>query len=67
MFTATRLAVPASLLVLWAWLGDGTLVDPANLLLLPAFGAGLFALVSVRRYWHVRKTSRSRRKSSLLV
>lgn len=65
-YTATRLTAPALAIGLWAWLADGTAIDPANLFLLFAGISGAVGLASVRRYWHVRNTSRSRRDSSLL-
>lgn len=67
IYTVARLAPPAAVLGLWLWLADGTAADPANLLLLIAGGGGVLALSSVRRYWHVRKTSRSRRDSARML
>ena len=67
IYTATRLLPPATGVVLWAWLRDGSLADPANVLLLLSIASGVLALAAVRRYWVIRKTSRSRRDSSLLA
>jgi hypothetical protein len=67
IYTITRLLPAAIALSLWLWVGDGTATDPANFLLAFALLAGVLGGVSVRRYWHVRNTSRSRRDSSLLV
>jgi len=47
-------------------LADGTLADPAHFFLIFAFILGLVGLASVRRYWHIRSTSRSRRDSTLI-
>jgi hypothetical protein len=65
-YTASRLLPPLTGFVLWLWLRDGTVTDPANLLLVLAIGTGGLGLAAVRRYWVIRKTSRSRRDSSLL-
>lgn len=67
IYTATRLAVPIAALSAWVWLADGTVLDPANLLLVVGFASTALALSSIRRYWHIRNTSRSRRDSSLLT
>lgn len=67
IYTATRFLPAAILLALWAWFGDGSVTDPANALLLLAAVAAVLALAVVRRYWHIRNTSRSRRDSSLLA
>jgi hypothetical protein len=66
-YTVTRLLPMAISFGLWVSLRDGTLMDPANLLLLLAIGSGVVGAAAVRRYWVIRKTSRSRRDSSLLV
>jgi hypothetical protein len=66
VYTATRLLLPLTGFVLWVWLRDGTVSDPANLLLVVSIVTGGLALAAVRRYWLIRKTSRSRRDSSLL-
>jgi hypothetical protein len=66
IYTITRLLPAAALLALWAWLTDGSAADPANLFLLLALVAAAIALASIRRYWHIRKTSRSRRHSTLI-
>lgn len=66
IYTITRMAIPVAALLLWAWLSDGTVADPANLFLPFAAVSGALAFVSVRRYWRVRNTSRSRRDSSSL-
>ena len=67
IYTATRLLPSAIAFVLWAWFAEGTLFDPANFLLLVSVVAGIVGLALVRRYWHIRNTSRSRRDSSLLT
>jgi hypothetical protein len=67
IYTLTRLLPAAVAVSLWLWLRDGNVADPANFLLLFALLAGVVGFVSVRRYWHVRNTSRSRRDSSLLI
>jgi hypothetical protein len=67
IYTFLRLLPPLIALGLWAWVGDGTLLDPANLLLPLALLLAVMAWSSVRRYWHIRNTSRSRRDSSLLA
>jgi hypothetical protein len=67
IYTATRLLAPFTALMLWAWFADGTVSDPVNLLLLFALATGVLGLAAVRRYWRIRKTSRSRRDSSLLT
>ena len=67
IYTTLRLLPPLVALMLWAWLGDRTLLDPANLLLPAALVLAVMAWSSVRRYWHIRNTSRSRRHSSLLA
>jgi hypothetical protein len=67
IYTVSRLLPPAAGLALWAWFRDGTVLDPANLLLLASLAFGVVAFVSVRRYWVIRKTSRSRKDSSLLA
>jgi len=54
------------MLALWAWLANGSAADPANLFLLLAMVTGAIALASIRRYWHIRRTSRSRRHSTLI-
>jgi hypothetical protein len=64
-YTATRLLPATTGLALWAWLRDGTMTDPANILLLFSLAAAVVGLAWVRRYWHIRNTSRSRRDSSL--
>jgi hypothetical protein len=66
-YTATRLLPAAISFVLWVWLANGTLLDPANILLVIAMVAAVVGLAAVRRYWHIRNTSRSRRDSSLLT
>ena len=52
---------------LWMGLRDGSVTDPAHLLLPISIGAGVVGLAAVRRYWVVRNTSRSRRDSSLFA
>ena len=66
LYTAVRLLPPLIGLILWAWLRDGSLADPANLLLVLSLGAAVLGLAAVRRYWFIRNTSRSRRDSSLI-
>lgn len=66
-YTATRLLPPIIGVAVWGWVGEGTLMDPANLLLVVSVIGGVIALAAVRRYWVIRNTSRSRRDSSLLV
>ena len=66
-YTATRLLPAAIGFVLWVWLANGTLLDPANILLVMAMVAAVVGFAAVRRYWHIRNTSRSRRDSSLLT
>jgi hypothetical protein len=66
-YTVTRLLPPAAGIAIWAWLRDGSLMDPANVLLAFALLWGAFAIAAVRRYWVIRKTSKSRRDSSLLA
>jgi hypothetical protein len=65
-YTASRLGPSLIALLLWAWLADGSLVDPAHFLLLFAIVAGIVGVSSIRRYWHIRSTSRSRRDSTLI-
>jgi hypothetical protein len=67
LYTVTRLLPSVVSLSLWLWLGDGSTTDPANLLLVFGAISGVVAWTSVRRYWHIRNTSRSRRDSSLLA
>ena len=67
VYTAVRCLPPLVALILWAWLGEGTWLDPANILLLLAVGSAVWAWAAIRRYWHIRNTSRSRRDSSLLA
>jgi hypothetical protein len=67
IYTATRLLPPLAGIAIWAWFRDGSLLDPANLVLAVAVGYGVFAIAAVRRYWVIRRTSRSRRDSSLLT
>lgn len=67
IYTATRLLPPLAGFALWTWVRDGTLLDPANLLLAVSVAYGVFAVAAVRRYWVIRRTSRSRRDSSLLT
>ena len=67
IFTVIRLLPLVIAFGLWVWLRDGTAADPANVLLLLSAALGLFAFGPIRRYWHVRNTSRSRRDSSLLT
>jgi hypothetical protein len=66
-YTASRLLPMTTGVALWMWLRDGTVADPANLLLLFSLATGVLGLAAVRRYWVVRSTSRSRRDSSLLA
>ena len=66
-YTVTRLLPPVLCVLLWAWLGDGTAMDPANLLLPIALLLFVLGVAAVRRYWHIRNTSRSRRDSTLLT
>jgi hypothetical protein len=61
-----RLLPAVASLAAWGWLSQGTLIDPANVLLVAAVVTGGLGVVSIRRYWLVRTTSRSRRDSSLL-
>jgi hypothetical protein len=61
------LLAPLTAFGLWSWLRDGTASDPANVLLLVAAVLGVLVFGPIRRYWHVRNTSRSRRDSSLFV
>jgi hypothetical protein len=67
IYTATRFLPTAVFLALWLWLGEGTVTDPANLLLLLGAVSAVLALAAVRRYWHIRNTSKSRRDSSLVA
>ena len=67
IYTATRLLTPIIGVLLWALLRDGSFADPAHLLLLLSVIGGVLSLAAVRRYWVIRKTSRSRRDSSLLI
>ena len=66
IYSAVRLFPAATTLGVWAWLSDGTAADPAHFLLLIAFAASVLALSSIRRYWHIRATSKSRRDSVLI-
>jgi hypothetical protein len=66
IYTLLRLLPTAATLALWAWLTDGSAADPANLFLLMALVTSAIGLASIRRYWHIRKTSRSRRHSTLI-
>lgn len=67
IFTATRLLPPLTGIAFWAWFRDGSVMDPANLLLAVSVVYGVYAIAAVRRYWVIRRTSRSRRDSSLLT
>jgi hypothetical protein len=67
IYTATRLLPPVVGFALWVFLGDGTVTDPVNLLLAFSAVAAVCGMVSVRRYWHIRNTSRSRKGSSLIT
>jgi hypothetical protein len=65
-YTATRLGPSLIALLLWAWLTDGSLLDPAHFLLIFGIIAGIVGMTAIRRYWHIRSTSRSRRGSTLI-
>ena len=52
---------------LWVWVAEGTASAPANLLLLLTGGSGVMGVTLVRRYWHIRNTSRSRSDASLFA
>ena len=67
LYTTTRLMPATAGFALWAALANGSLFDPANVLLLFAGPAAVVGFASVRRYWFIRNTSRSRRNSTLLA
>lgn len=67
LYIATRLLPMSLTLALWIWLRDGSAADPAHALLLLSLVTGVMGIASIRRYWVVRRTSRSRRDSSLLA
>jgi len=66
IYTVIRLVPTAVTLGLWAVFSDGTSTDPANMFLLVALVTSALALDSIRRYWHIRSTSRSRKDSTLI-
>jgi hypothetical protein len=66
LFAIRRLAPAAAVLGLWAWLGGFDAGREAHLLLPVAFALGLVALMSIRRYFWIRSTSRSRRNSEFI-
>jgi hypothetical protein len=66
IYTLVRLFPSAAALLAWTWLSDGTPADPANFLLLVALASAAVAIAPIRRYWHIRATSRSRRHSNLI-
>lgn len=67
IYTTTRLLPAVGSFGLWAWVAEGSASDPANLLLLFSGASAVLGLTLVRRYWHIRNTSRSRRDFSLFA
>jgi len=65
-FAIRRLAPAVAVLVLWQWLGGSKAAGEVHLLLPVAFALGLLALMSIRRYFWIRSTSRSRRDSEFI-
>ena len=67
-YSVSRMAPAIAAFVLWVLTRDGrNIADPAHLFLVVGFLLGALGLSSVRRYWHIRATSRSRRDSTLFL